>query len=266
VRFKHTFMNRRGAETRDQVLQIATKLFAERGYHGTTMRQVAELGGFNLASGHYHYGSKRDLYLEVLRAQFAVIRREISRRGARVAEVQLSRLPRAELEKLLQTRIKIMLDVVVGPPPSAHGALMQREMLDPSEALPVIVDEFMAPMLRELSDVVTCLAPTLAADEIERCAYSIIGQILFYRVTMPALLHLSRKRSYSRAFTGELADHILHFTLGGLDRFTRRDRRRPPPSPLLGKKGGLGTEAPERLDASLARGLKAQAHGGRRAR
>jgi AcrR family transcriptional regulator len=230
-------MNRRGVQTRDQVLQIATKLFAERGFHGTTMRQVAELGGFNLASGHYHYGSKRDLYLEVLRAQFALVRGELARRGANTAGTSLPRLSRAALEQLLHTRIKLMVDVMVGPPPSAHGALMQREMLDPSEALPVIVDEFMVPNLRELSDVLACLAPALRAEEIERCAYSVIGQILFYRVCMPALLHLSHRRSYSHAFAEELADHILQFTLGGLDRAARQHRR-PPPNALLGKAGG----------------------------
>jgi len=224
------FMNRRGIQTRDQVLQIATKLFAERGFHGTTMRQVAELGGFNLASGHYHYGSKRDLYLEVLRAQFAMVRTELTRRGAQFGSGELRRLAHADLEKLLRTRIKIMLDVVVGPPPSAHGALMQREMLDPSEALPVIVDEFMKPMHDELAEVVGHLAPTLSAEEVERCAYSIIGQILLYRVAMPALLQMSGRRSYARGFATAAADHILQFSLGGLERIapSRRMHHRPP--------------------------------------
>jgi len=211
-------MNRRGAKTRDQVLQIATRLFAERGYHGTTMRQVAELGGFNLASGHYHYGSKRDLYLEVLRAQFASIRDELARRGAQISEAALRKLTAADVEKLLHTRIKLMLDVLVGPPPSLHGALMQREMLDPSEALPVVVNEFMKPMMRELTQLLGCLAPNLGAEEIDECAHSIIGQILFYRVTMPALLRLTGRRRYSRDFTIGLADHILQFSLGGLGR------------------------------------------------
>jgi AcrR family transcriptional regulator len=232
-------MNRRGARTRDQVLQIATKLFAEKGFHGTTMRQVAGLGGFNLASGHYHYGSKRDLYLEVLRAQFTLVRGELERRGARVGPGELARLSRADLEKLLHTRVKIMLDVIVGPPPSPHGALMQREMLDPSEALPVIVDEFMAPMLYELSDVVARLAPTLAAEEVERCAYSIIGQILFYRVTMPALLLMRSGRAYDRSFTAALADHILQFSLGGLNHLAASRSRRQAAHPRASRPQGL---------------------------
>jgi len=254
------FMNRRGVQTRDQVLQIATKLFAERGFHGTTMRQVAELGGFNLASGHYHYGSKRDLYLEVLRAQFAVIRTELTRRGARIAGGALACLSQAELEKLLYTRVKIMLDVVIGPPPTAHGALMQREMLDPSEALPVIVEEFMAPMLTELTDVLAHLAPGLRGEEIERCAHSTIGQILFYRVTMPALLVMSGKRQYSRAFANGLADHILQFSLGGLERLAHRNRRGDEP------RNGLARRSRARKIPNAGRGLEAGTSGARRGR
>ncbi|HYD47994.1 MAG TPA: TetR family transcriptional regulator, partial [Terriglobales bacterium] len=66
-------------ETKDRLLAAAATLFAERGFHGTTMRQLAERGGVNLAASHYHYGSKRDLYLQVLRGQFADIRAELER-------------------------------------------------------------------------------------------------------------------------------------------------------------------------------------------
>jgi len=49
-----------------RVIRAAGTLFAERGFHGTTMRDIAERAGANVASGHYHFGSKRDLYLAVL--------------------------------------------------------------------------------------------------------------------------------------------------------------------------------------------------------
>ena len=62
------------AETRDRVLRAATELFAERGFHGTKVRDIAARAGANVAAGNYHFGSKRDLYLEVLRALFAEVR------------------------------------------------------------------------------------------------------------------------------------------------------------------------------------------------
>jgi hypothetical protein len=190
------------------------------------MRQVAELGGFNLASGHYHYGSKRDLYLEVLRAQFASVRNELARRGAEISSAELKTLSPVKAEKALHTRIKTMLDIVVGPPPSAHGALMQREFLDPSEALPVVVDEFISPMTDDLAQIVRRCQPGLDDAEIERCAYSIVGQVLFYRVTMPALLYLTHRRQYPKNFTDSLSAHILAFSLGGLERVALRKGRK----------------------------------------
>ena len=58
-------------ETRTRLLEAGAALFAAQGFHGTTVREIAERAGVNLAAGHYHFGSKRELYLEVFRAHFA---------------------------------------------------------------------------------------------------------------------------------------------------------------------------------------------------
>jgi hypothetical protein len=119
-----------------------------------------------------------------------------------------------------------MLDLLVGPPPGLHGTLMHREMCDPSEALPVIVDEFVRPMQREMATIVARLAPDLVPEAVERCVFSIIGQVLFYRTAMPAMLRLLEVRAYSPGFKSRLAAHITEFSLGGMARL-RRGRRRP---------------------------------------
>src|SRR5262249_50683822 len=156
-----------------------TALFAERGLHGTTVRDIAERAGANVAAGNYHYGSKKALYLEVLRAQFAEVRALLAAHGASPGSAELPRLDRPALVRILHARIKVMLDMLRGPPPGVHGTLMQREMVDPSEALPVIVAEFMRPMFEEMYDIVAYLAPELDRPAVERCVHSIIGQGLF---------------------------------------------------------------------------------------
>lgn len=52
--------------SRERVLNAAAKLFAERGYAGTTMREVAKRVGLQAASLYYHYRSKEDLIEAVL--------------------------------------------------------------------------------------------------------------------------------------------------------------------------------------------------------
>lgn len=211
--------------TKQRLLTAAATLFAERGFHGTKVRDIAARAGVNLAAGNYHYGSKKALYLEVLRAEFAVIQAELERRGARPA-ADLTHLTRPELEQLLRNRARVMLDLLVGPSPSLHATLMQREMCDPSEALPVIVEELILPMLRETEAILTHIAGGLDAPQIERCAFSIMGQVLFYRFTMPATLRIWGMRQYPRGLTAELAEHITEFSLGGLGRVARHAKGR----------------------------------------
>jgi len=206
----------RNGGTRTRLLAAASELFAERGFHGTTVRDIAARAKVNVAAGHYHFGSKKALYLEVLRAQFAEVRALLHARGASVDEANLARCPPPELGRLLRARIKVMLELLIGPPPGLHGTLMQREMCDPSEALPVIVEEFIRPMLAETTAIVSGLEPGLGEAALERCALSVIGQALFYRVTMPAMLLMRGERTYPRALAASLADHIAAFSLAGM--------------------------------------------------
>jgi len=212
-------------ETKGRLIAAASQLFAERGFHATTARDIATRAGVNLASGHYHYGSKKALYLEVLRVQFAEIRAVLARRGAVRSPAELRRLSRPQLLALLEARTEAMLDLLIGPPPGLHGTLMQREMTDPSEALPVIVEEFIVPMLRETEDIVAQLAPQLTRRARERCVFSIVGQALFYRFTMPATLKVWGLPAYPRGVGRQLAEHITAFSIGGLERLTRVSAR-----------------------------------------
>jgi AcrR family transcriptional regulator len=204
--------------TKARVLRAATELFAERGFHGTKVRDIAERAGANVAAGHYHFGSKRDLYVEVLRATFAQVRGMLSRAGARPDPAALARMSAAQAEALLERRITTMLKDLLGPPPSLHGSLMQREMLDPSDALPIVVAEFIAPMMDETAVIVRRLAPGLDDETLRWCVASIMGQAIFYRFTMPASLRVLGLRAFSPAYARRLAGHIATFSTGGIAR------------------------------------------------
>lgn len=57
-------------ETRWRLLQAATEVFAEVGYHAATTREICKRAAVNLASIHYYYGDKAELYREVFRLPF----------------------------------------------------------------------------------------------------------------------------------------------------------------------------------------------------
>jgi AcrR family transcriptional regulator len=53
--------------TKAKILQTSEGLFAARGYKGTTIREIAEAVGVNVALVHYHWGSKEELWNAVHR-------------------------------------------------------------------------------------------------------------------------------------------------------------------------------------------------------
>ena len=52
--------------TRDRILDAAERLFAERGYSGTAVRDIAAAVGLNAASLYNHFAGKEELYEAVL--------------------------------------------------------------------------------------------------------------------------------------------------------------------------------------------------------
>ncbi|MBX3247960.1 MAG: TetR/AcrR family transcriptional regulator [Myxococcales bacterium] len=56
-----------------RILREATRLFAERGFSATSMREVAEAAGCTKPALYYHFGSKDALFVAALRAETEAI-------------------------------------------------------------------------------------------------------------------------------------------------------------------------------------------------
>jgi AcrR family transcriptional regulator len=54
------------ARRRKQLLDVSLEVFAERGFHPTSMNDLAEAAGVTKPVLYQHFGSKRELYLELL--------------------------------------------------------------------------------------------------------------------------------------------------------------------------------------------------------
>lgn len=72
---------------RQQLLDTAEHLFAEKGYFGTSVRDITDSVEQRLASVNYHFESKENLFIEVIR-----------RRVQPLAEARLKALDLAELD------------------------------------------------------------------------------------------------------------------------------------------------------------------------
>ncbi len=82
---------RRPPDTRERVLQVAQALFAERGYRGTSLRDIAKRIGIKAPSLLHHFPSKEQLYLAVLDKMFESLEDAATRLrgGARVRQERM---------------------------------------------------------------------------------------------------------------------------------------------------------------------------------
>ncbi|WP_176489056.1 TetR/AcrR family transcriptional regulator [Rhizorhabdus dicambivorans] len=81
--------SRAGADTRVKLLDAAERLFAEDGYDGTSLRDIANRAKLHLALSTYHFGTKEKLFEEV-----------IQRRATEMEQIRLAELAKIDLDKL----------------------------------------------------------------------------------------------------------------------------------------------------------------------
>ncbi len=90
------------ASIEDRIRKAAATLFAERGFHGTGMRLIAERAGVSIGALYHYFPSKEEIFLSVLREDYERYlgrARALLEEGLPVAEV-LERVMAAHFEAL----------------------------------------------------------------------------------------------------------------------------------------------------------------------
>ncbi len=112
-------MTRPKRTTKDKLMDAAEKLFARRGFHGTSLRDITGAAGVDLALVNYHFGSKKQLLEAVLERRGHVLNEE---RLRRLADVRLSAAPHApSTEAVVDAFLDPILDRLAHAGPGWHS-------------------------------------------------------------------------------------------------------------------------------------------------
>ncbi len=192
--------------TSQKILETAADIFAEVGFAGARVDEIAKLAGVNKATIYYHIGDKEALYAEVLHNIFENIAERINK------EIVKADTP----EQKLKTYIRQLSKTVDTHPQMA--SIMLRELASGGKDIPVVVTRDLTGMLEDL----ICIL-----DEGEKkgvfiktspfvVQMMIIGAIAFYKTSSPFRSRLPDLPELDMNVTGKVSDEIEKLVIKAL--------------------------------------------------
>jgi AcrR family transcriptional regulator len=125
-----------GPERRARIEAEAARLFAERGYDGTALEEVAAAAGVTRAVIYDHFASKRDLHEQLLRREGRGLLEFIAARAAVDAEPEERfRLGLTAFFEYVEAHPYAWRMIIRDPPVDAKLAGLQRKMQDRATAI-----------------------------------------------------------------------------------------------------------------------------------
>lgn len=211
---------KRSIETREMILKAAGRIFSLKGYRATTIAEICQQAGSNIASVNYHFGDKDTLYVEAWRHALQYSYQKYPLDGGVAAEAPAEERLRGWVRGTLQR----MMD-----PDCYEFEIMHMEMADPTGLLAeVFMQEVLLPFRSGLMSILHELLGSAASEQdLQLCEMSVHAQcmnpIIFDRRHGVDECHQPLpKPPRLDAELETIVEHVLRFSLGGLEA-TRRE-------------------------------------------
>lgn len=210
--------------TPQRILLAAGPIFAEKGYRGSTIRDICDAADVNLASINYYFGDKEKLYIETVKVA----------RQMRLEEYPPSR-PQMNLtpEQQLKEFIRLLLNRLVATQNAPWQVkLLGREFMEPSKGCRPLVEEFIRPVFKILLQIVNQLVDREVEQHVlDKIGFSIVGQCLHYRCASEMITMFVGQEDFASHYSSDqLTDHITTFTLGAIEKIKNDIASKPQPS------------------------------------
>ena len=231
-------------DRKQAILLAAEKLFAQRGYHAVSLRQIADEAGVPLALVGYYYGPKHELF----HAIFAHWNQTIEERLDALRAVPIAPGDAQTLPRIIEAFTGPVLRLRASVEGEYYALLVARELYHATPETDRILRGYFDPLAHAFIDALHAALPHATRAQI---AWG-------YQFALGALLHHLSDNRIARLSHGDsqpndplAAPMLVSFIVGGLREMMGAPtlaaaRAALPPegaSPALGRPGG-GLEAP----------------------
>jgi AcrR family transcriptional regulator len=181
----------KGRAAREKILQAAETLLAAHGFHGTSMRDVAEGAGVPLASALYHFGKKEQLHAAVLGG---------------IAEDLQQRLGKAlSGDASHDTRLERLLDALLDWAEERPGRvrLLLRELLDNPRRVAKAAHLPLAPVLQTMTAFVAEGPAPIAPETAVLHVVGAISYVVAARPTVDRIVGHARAKALAARYRAD---------------------------------------------------------------
>ena len=175
-------------DTREQLLESATRLFASRGFYGASLANIADELGLTKQALLHHFGRKEKLYAEIL---------------SRISDRMLGLVEAAQddheepADQLLAALLAIY-DLSLGVPHETR--IIIRELLDSERRASEVHSWYLRPFLDSLIQITRAIPGRQSLNRTDALTriYPMLGAMSYFIVSDVVLEQIYGKANYSR--------------------------------------------------------------------
>ena len=189
-----------GVETKGRLLEVAERLFAEKGYHGASLRDIGGAVGIANASLLYHFPSKGKLYVAVLDR----ITESLNDATQIIEKAELGETERFEL--LYNTFYDW------GEAHPDYLRIIMREMMDNKDRVDRIEKWHLTGIMDRMTAVISRgqKKGVFRSCDPELFLYQVLGSITYFQLGLPTLGGVMSwdREAANRTFRAEALSHL----------------------------------------------------------
>lgn len=214
-------------DTRQKILRTATRLFAQKGFSGTSVRDIVQAAEVNVSAIHYYFGDKRKLYKETLQYLAEEHRRESW--GTKNPLPTAQDIAAYSYEQALQL-LRHMLDYLLECGLSNHSLPLERIFTRVElESAPMrkMLLSYLAPYQElpyQLLEKLTGLPAK--SPELMVVAHSIFGQVMLSECHRLGILYRLGVKHISPQLREQIKDIVWRHTEAILDSYQKGNKKK----------------------------------------
>ncbi len=202
--------------SKQRLLEAACQLFAERGFHGTYLREVCRRAGISVSIVQYYFHGKEKLY--------EAVALEACRRLALPAKHDALLTANMAPKQRLQVIIESLFERLSGDSEWIAN-LAIRESVEPIGTIQNLVGTGLRKDLLLLQPAIRAmLGPQTDRNMVRLRALSVLSLCVFYCVAKATVLRIFPEFDKSTLSPENLAKHVMHISLGASDHSGRGEQ------------------------------------------